>query len=620
MRRAAIHATLIFSTLLWGCGVSDVVLSTRDAASPDGSVDALVDGLDAGPPDLIGPPAFDPGPCTTDDWCWVLPEPQGNNLNAVWGSSPHDVYAVGDARTIVHFDGSSWKVVASGLPADEVLVNYEAVWGFSASDVFVGGRDGLLHFDGSAWHSHGWSGIYAPEIHGLWGNSRSTLYAVGGMPSSEGLKSAILRFDGNGWAQMATPTTRRLTTVWGFSPSEVFAAGERGSILRLAGESWEVMDSGVEDRINALWGTSPSQVFVGTQAGDILRFDGSRWETFHTVQYANINAIWGHSATDIFFATSEGVLHYDGSSFSERSDVLGVNGFWGPAGGTTIAVGSSGRIHVEEGATFDQQAGGTLGSCYDVWARSATEVYIVGHQELLLWDGTSLSSVRTFNQSYTEHICGQPSGGLMVMGSFSVHQRDSEGNWSKHLSPLPLTDIWCSPTSEHAVAVGWMGHIEHFDGAQWTSVEMDSSLEFRGVWGDTPTNIYAIDWNGKLAHHDGASWSVVQNVDFGPGSSAIGGRSATELYVLSNSGLDAFNGVERVVDKDLSLGFFGKALGGSSEHLFASTKLGSLFHLADAEWVAQASPASREISAFSVFGKDAWAVGSGGMLLHRVLP
>ena len=42
-------------------------------------------------------------------WEWQNPLPQGNTLRAVWGSSATDVFAVGDAGTIVHYDGTTWS-------------------------------------------------------------------------------------------------------------------------------------------------------------------------------------------------------------------------------------------------------------------------------------------------------------------------------------------------------------------------------------------------------------------------------------------------------------------------------------------------------------------------------
>jgi hypothetical protein len=50
------------------------------------------------------------------DWRWANPLPQGNRLTGTWGSSPNDVWGVGDLGTIIHWDGSAWAPVANDTP------------------------------------------------------------------------------------------------------------------------------------------------------------------------------------------------------------------------------------------------------------------------------------------------------------------------------------------------------------------------------------------------------------------------------------------------------------------------------------------------------------------------
>ena len=68
----------------------------------------------------------------------------GADLNAVWGSSATDVYAVGSSGTILHFDGNAWQAIPSGTTA-----TLYGVGGSSATDVYVTGDGTILHYDGS---------------------------------------------------------------------------------------------------------------------------------------------------------------------------------------------------------------------------------------------------------------------------------------------------------------------------------------------------------------------------------------------------------------------------------------------------------------------------------------
>src|SRR3954451_19748239 len=46
-------------------------------------------------------------------WKWEMPRPQGQTLNAGWAVSPSDVWMVGEAGAIEHWDGTSWTASLS---------------------------------------------------------------------------------------------------------------------------------------------------------------------------------------------------------------------------------------------------------------------------------------------------------------------------------------------------------------------------------------------------------------------------------------------------------------------------------------------------------------------------
>ena len=68
----------------------------------------------------------------------------GTNLNAAWASSPHDLFAIGDAGTIVHTsDGITWTT-----EVPPVSNNLFGIWGSGPGDVYVVGDTGtILHGD-----------------------------------------------------------------------------------------------------------------------------------------------------------------------------------------------------------------------------------------------------------------------------------------------------------------------------------------------------------------------------------------------------------------------------------------------------------------------------------------
>ena len=65
--------------------------------------------------------------CAELQWEWQNPYPQPFDLNAIWGNSGSDVFAVGDNGTIVHYDGNKWNVEIP-VNAGETYVLYLSDW------------------------------------------------------------------------------------------------------------------------------------------------------------------------------------------------------------------------------------------------------------------------------------------------------------------------------------------------------------------------------------------------------------------------------------------------------------------------------------------------------------
>ena len=61
---------------------------------------------------------FGPQSCSADGVCWEAPLPFGYDLNSVYALSATDAWAVGNAGASVHWDGTSWKFVPTGVNLD----------------------------------------------------------------------------------------------------------------------------------------------------------------------------------------------------------------------------------------------------------------------------------------------------------------------------------------------------------------------------------------------------------------------------------------------------------------------------------------------------------------------
>jgi hypothetical protein len=159
------------------------------------------------------------------------PEP----LKAVWGSGPDDVWAVGGSNSLngssammLHFDGHVWSDLTPAFnPGGPALPGLEAVWGSGPNDVWaVGGTFGnsslVAHWDGKAWTAS--PTVAASELHGVWGSGPDDVWAVGA-------GGVALHWTGTNWATRDSGTHDELFGVWGLGADDVWLVGADGAIL-----------------------------------------------------------------------------------------------------------------------------------------------------------------------------------------------------------------------------------------------------------------------------------------------------------------------------------------------------------------------------------------------------
>ncbi|HCF61584.1 MAG TPA: hypothetical protein DFS52_26760, partial [Myxococcales bacterium] len=81
-------------------------------------------------------------------WSALTLPPNTKSLLGVWGMHADDVWAVGNERTLLHWDGLTW--VRHQMPPTELAIEHlDGVWGSASDDVWAVGSMGLiLHWDG----------------------------------------------------------------------------------------------------------------------------------------------------------------------------------------------------------------------------------------------------------------------------------------------------------------------------------------------------------------------------------------------------------------------------------------------------------------------------------------
>lgn len=242
-------------------------------------------------------------PIDRPQWSWENTA-GGFSPTAVWGDRRDNVYFVGYAGTIGHFDGTGYRAMESGT---SVLLR--GVWCDTQGEAFAVGNEGVIvHHDGAAWNAMD-SGT-TTILNDVWGSAADNVFAVG-----DG--GTILHFDGAAWSPLASGRLDNLRSIWGSSADDIYVCGA-GRILHYDGTDWSDLDvSG-----DAVSGTSPSNVFV-LGSGGVLHFDGVEWNLIeYSQQFLILYDVWGNSGNDIYVCggglpySRAYIYHYDGTFWS----------------------------------------------------------------------------------------------------------------------------------------------------------------------------------------------------------------------------------------------------------------------------------------------------------------
>jgi hypothetical protein len=173
-----------------------------------------------------------------------------SQLFGVWGTAANNLWAVGgdsqNQAVLWHYDGMHWTSVdvSSQLPSGEGSTTLYKVWGRSASDVFAVGETGIvLHYDGTNWSAVS-SGV-SNALFTVHGNG-TRLAAVGGFF----LTGIVLeqKTDGSLAFDMHTPSgTPQLNGVFVPPNGNAVAVGNSLSVAARDSSGWSLVNDGTSE-------------------------------------------------------------------------------------------------------------------------------------------------------------------------------------------------------------------------------------------------------------------------------------------------------------------------------------------------------------------------------------
>ncbi|MBN1670081.1 MAG: VCBS repeat-containing protein [Kiritimatiellae bacterium] len=600
-------------------------------------------------------------------WTWRNPLPQGNNLNAVWGSSISNVIAVGDGGAILHYDGSGWTAMESGTGKD-----LRDVWGSAWNDLYAvgGGRpydeDGvILHYDGARWQ-HVEHGLPIQDFVAVWGSGKDDVFVL---DQWGGWTAAIAHFDGREWRIHATMDLYECgewRDIWGSGPNDVYVVGYEefdecdpdAVIFHFDGNAWTRVLYGGYGEISAVWGRGSNDVYAVADGARLLHYDGRDWARM-TVgdsgqQPARIRGVTG-TGVSLLVVGSGGsgeptVWEYNGTLWNKTmmSDGSGLSAGWAGEGGGAFVVGESGLLAVRDGGRWaTHTATLTDKPLCGVWGTSESDVYAVGgvsgQGAILHYDGTAWSSMALRTNISLSAVWGTGPANLYAVGSerrestyVPVVLRGNGQSWRVQDSPVlegigtgSFADVWGSGPGD-VYAVGGMapgygpnrGLICHYDGAGWTVVDRNRTGWpdwWRAVWGSGPDDVFVVGRGSTVFHYDGAGWAqmTLPAVDSWDDLADVWGTGPNDVYVIKQYGqtLYHYDGtswkVRSIAPYSPYDGYQFALWGTDGNNLFAG-----LSHFDGSEWTRTLGFARRIYGVWGPNPNTVFAVGESGTILQ----
>lgn len=581
-------------------GSTDMAMSTGDMATrpPD---------MTTPPADMTTPPPSGPRACPADHWCWENPLPQPRNLRGLWGASASDVWAVGDLGVALHWNGTSWLQVQTGIT--ETLT---AVWGRASNQVWIVGTSGtILFWDGSRFTPQ--TASFSGTFYALWGDS-ATVWAVGS-------NGTIRKWDGTAWTAAATGVSNSLTSIWGSASNDVWAVGTSGIVCHYGGTSWTC---GVE------FGSGSSYTVVGTSKTDIWalgnmaeawHWNGSTWTS--TTRGSPSNTIMGAFALGPKNIWAVGLsstsLHYDGTSWAASTiGPIGtaLNAVWAADANTIFAVGGGGTILRYDGTSFKTVSSGFVNRVVAMWGTSERDVWaFTDDKNARHFDGTSWTSTPLGANIYS--VTGTGPTDIWAGSDGGRVFRYDGTSWtpiSTRDAAATITGIYIAAPDR--VVLAGTSSIQFWDGARYIT-SLTPSYEPHAVWGTGPNNIW-VGASGACTvyRYDGASWSSSQISACSGTIIGIHGTSASDVYFVSESSAQIFRW-DGTRYNTLSIGSaYGKTgIYATTTRMFVTTTYGELLVNSAGSW-SNTHVVYNDLRAIAGFGPDkAWVGGAGGFIL-----
>lgn len=222
----------------------------------------------------------------------------------------------------------------------------------------------------------------------------------------------------------------------------------------------------------------------------------------------------------------------------------------------------------------------------DVWVFSETDVWFLdGSNTIQRYDGAEYESLETPSMGGLGCIFALSSAEVWLCAGEDVLHYDGNTFTIMDASAVGtsgFTDLWASSASDIFV-IGDDAVVGHFDGATWTRTITGSPFS-SSIWGSGPADVYVLS-NSSLNHYDGTEWAEI-DTDARGGDGQVWGTGANNVWVMTDSyELGHFDGTTwETVPTDDFVGDLAAVWGPSADDLWAVGSAGSIARYNGSSW------------------------------------
>lgn len=256
-------------------------------------------------------------------------------LFSVTGTAADDVWIAGADQgdglgpTVLHWDGSSWERLDTGIEDGDLLWAHA----FEGGPRYFAGSDGVIlrHQDDG-----GLERMDTPSdqiVWGVWGSSPDDMWAVGGQTDSG--HGFVWRDQGDGWEPVdlaGLPTPPAWFKVWGTAADDVWLCGMEGALMHWDGSSLTEVDSGTNRSLLTVHGRADGSLVTAVggafSATLVASEDGGPWHDVTPPGTPPLQTFGVYHRGDVGYAVGiqSIVLRHDGEAWHPADHDLEVYG------------------------------------------------------------------------------------------------------------------------------------------------------------------------------------------------------------------------------------------------------------------------------------------------------